>query len=165
MPADTRARLAQRQSELIRALSGVAASPAGFDPLGVSRSAASLRQKRLHTVRRCWPRLVEELGDPTFRSLFAEYARSNALVQELPLHDGAEFVVWLRKRGAFPHAAWAEWLGYRAQYAWKNEQWRARRGMWIGIAWSQGERRLGLVWRWPGGAVRCRSFSLRFRRP
>jgi hypothetical protein len=96
---DARARLAARQAEVVRALTGQGDAPQGFAPERLRAAAASLEKKRLREVALAWPALVRALGEdfePRFRS-FA--ARMPLPAAGGPLADGRAFA-----RTLAPHA-------------------------------------------------------------
>jgi hypothetical protein len=88
---EARARLAARQAELVRALTGQGATPQGFAPERLQAAAVSLEKKRLREVALAWPALVQALGEdfgPRFRA-FA--ARTPLPPAGGPLADGRAF--------------------------------------------------------------------------
>jgi hypothetical protein len=90
--ADARSRLAARQAELVRALTGQGEPPAGFDPARLLAAARSLARKRMREVARAWPALSGSLGD-TFAARFRDFAAVTPSPTEGgPLADGRAFV-------------------------------------------------------------------------
>ena len=97
--ATARARLAAMQAELVAALTGKAATPAGFCAHRIRAAAVSLAVKRRGAVARAWPGLAEELG-AHYAERFAAYASLTPLPSSGgPLADGRVFVDWLERRG------------------------------------------------------------------
>lgn len=96
MSAEARARLAARQAEVVAALAGGGAPPAGFDRTALDLAANSLAAKRRRVVERSWPGIAELLGG-RFGELFARYAE--APCRGGPLDDARAFVRWLGERG------------------------------------------------------------------
>jgi hypothetical protein len=100
---EIRSKLAEEQSALVAAVVGGGAAPEGFDADRVCMMARSLRQKRLRTVARAWPALVQALGDDEFKRAFLEYAQQHTLPPSAsPSDDAMQFVRWLRKSGPLP---------------------------------------------------------------
>jgi len=102
LAADARDRLAERQSELVRALTSHGPPPDGFDPERVSAAARSLFRKRLRVVADVWPVLASALG-AEFETLFTEYA----LTLPMPAHgaglaDGRGFARYLDDQARLP---------------------------------------------------------------
>ncbi|MEU8609172.1 hypothetical protein AB0C29_14320, partial [Actinoplanes sp. NPDC048791] len=59
--------LAERQAELVAALTGGAAVPPGFDARLVEAARVALLRKRAGEVARQWPDLVHALGAGWYR--------------------------------------------------------------------------------------------------
>ena len=76
-----RARLAEAQAALTRALAQGTPVPAGFDIERVQEAARALLSKRRRWLERTWPRLAAALGD-TFRARFEAWARNNPMALE-----------------------------------------------------------------------------------
>ena len=99
MPADEdRARLAEQQVALVRALAGQGDAPDGFDADHVATAGKSLLAKRRRGVEKTWPGLTESLGD-RFLPVFNEYARSHSMPAEGHAADGRCFAQHLRRLG------------------------------------------------------------------
>ena len=73
MTPEDREHLGAQQAELVRALTGRAEAPEGFDPGRVGATAEALRAKRAQSVVRAWPALARSLGDD-FGPCFTAYA-------------------------------------------------------------------------------------------
>lgn len=82
-PADgtsaARDRLAQAQAALLAALVAGAPAPAGFDEERLAVQRRALIGKRADIVAKVAPELPEMLGEKTFRSAFAGYARGRPM--------------------------------------------------------------------------------------
>src|SRR5688572_11445791 len=109
---EARARLAEAQAALARALAQGAPVPPGFDAERVEQAARDLLAKRRRWVERTWPRLAAALRD-TFRGRFEAWARENPLALEAsPLADGRRFADVLLAAGDFPEQARAELFAF-----------------------------------------------------
>src|SRR5262245_31430986 len=96
------AHLAERQAELVRALTGRGPPPAGFDATRVCVVALSLVLKRLQAVQRAWPALARALGDD-FDHLFPDYATATPAPRDGgPLADGDAFAGRLKAARKLP---------------------------------------------------------------
>ena len=97
--------LAQRQAELVAALTAGAAVPPGFDARLVEVARVALLRKRAGEVARQWPELAQALGTGWYRQWSAwaatrptrgslrdgwDLARELAARRELPAGAGAE---------------------------------------------------------------------------
>jgi hypothetical protein len=103
--ADARARLAQGQEELVRALTTQSGLVSEFDTARLSAAAASLQLKRAKAVCRVWRALSASLGDE-FDALFSAYADRNPLPSDGgPIADGRGFARFLARQGLLPEAA------------------------------------------------------------
>src|SRR5689334_18950139 len=87
--------LAERQAALVRALTGQAPTPIGFDAGRVRAVARLLVKKRLRSVRRVWPGLADGLGEE-FDRLFVAYATGRPIPHKGgAIADGDAFVAHL----------------------------------------------------------------------
>lgn len=91
--------LAQAQRALIKALTGVASYPHGFDPVRIQAVRDLLLRKRMAGVRRAWPQLPVVL-DSTFEKHFAYWAPHNPFRGGFA--DGYGFACSLRRSGVLP---------------------------------------------------------------
>lgn len=148
---EARARLAEAQAALTRALAQGAPVPAGFDAERVQETARSLLSKRRRWVEHSWPRLAAALGD-TFRPRFEDWARAHPMaVEASSLADGRRFADALLAMADFPEAAREELLAFELRYRLTEQGLVARRGFTL-KAQRVGTRRL-LAARLPGGRV------------
>jgi hypothetical protein len=148
---EARARLAESQAALARALAQGEAVPAGFDVERVHETARALVSKRRRWVERSWPRLAEALGD-SFRARFETWARVHPMELEAsPLADGRRFAGSLLSTGEFPDEAHDELLTFEVRYRLTERGLVARRGLTV-KAHRTGSSRL-LAARLPGGRV------------
>ena len=108
--------LADRQAELVGALTAGRPVPDGFDVSGVAAARAALLRKRAGEVARQWPLLVAGLGGGWGRE-FGEWAAARPT--QGSLRDGWDFARELLGRGALPPAA-AEELAAR-EAAWRYD--------------------------------------------
>jgi hypothetical protein len=146
-----RARLAEAQAALTRALAQGTPVPTGFDIERVQEAARTLLSKRRRWLERTWPRLAAALGD-TFRARFEAWARDNPMALEAsPLADGRRFAESLLAEEQFPEAAREELLTFELRYRLTDEGLVARRGLVLKVA-RVGTSRL-LAARMPGGRV------------
>jgi hypothetical protein len=154
MSPEDRERLASRQAELARALTGRAGPPEGFDPDRLRAAAEALSRKRARSVERAWPSLVEALGED-FEPLFAAYAAEAPLPPRGgPLADGRNFVRFLARRGRLRDATRLEALSVDLRYASRPTGLVRRRGPALAIALLRHPRRLILAIGWPGRRIR-----------
>jgi hypothetical protein len=144
--ADAQARLAERQEELLRALTGQGPLPAGFDPARVEATSTSLVRKRLRAVAEVWPRLAAALGEH-FADRFLDFARRTTLpCSGGALADGRAFARELAVRGQLPDDGRLEALGFDLRYRVGatglvrrrgfgicSARWRYRRGRLLGV--------------------------------
>ncbi|MEU6727448.1 hypothetical protein ABZ917_27420 [Nonomuraea wenchangensis] len=99
--AAARARLAEAQGRVVRALVAAGDAPDGFDPARLRAQAESLVAKRRSVVARLRPDAAVAAG-PDLAAEFAAYARAR---REPPPHyraDADDFAAWLRERGRLP---------------------------------------------------------------
>ena len=148
MPTDARQRLADAQSQLVRALVCHQAAPTMFDAARVRLAADMLLRKRARAVAHSWPRLARALG-PRFDDCFIDYARRMTLPEGGPLVDGRAFARALEQAGEFPDAARAETLAFDARYKLKESGITARRKFAFGATRLKSSARLILVIRLP----------------
>src|SRR5438128_2611339 len=116
MPAETRAKLATVQAELVSALAGHCAPPPGFDAARIHTAAIALATNRMRAVARTWPGLGEALG-----RVFAERFRQFAVKNPLPhvggaLADGRAFVRWHSMTYKLPVETYLETLAVDLRY-------------------------------------------------
>lgn len=148
----SRRRLADRQAELVRALTGAGDVPAGFDRARVERAARSLVGKRVAEVARAWPALAAALGE-RFRERFRAYAQVTPPPEHGgPLADGRAFADTLADDEWTDAAVW-ERLTVDLHHRRDRGGLRRRRG--FGLAWARllGSGRLVVRLRLPGGRV------------
>jgi hypothetical protein len=151
---EARARLAQAQAELLRALTTGGAPPPGFDTAQLGVAAAALAAKRRREAAHAWPALVAALG-PCFAPLFADFASRVPLpVHGGPLADGRAFARDLQARGALPDAGRLEALLVDLRYLRRLDGLVPRRGVAVRAAWLRQDRRVVLGVRLPGLGVR-----------
>jgi hypothetical protein len=118
--------LADRQAELVEALTTARPVPEGFAGPRVEAARVALLRKRAGEVARQWPLLAAGLGDGWTRE-FAEWAKTRPT--QGSLRDGWDLARALHGRGALPAVA-AEELAVR-EAAWRydgNAAPRPRRG-------------------------------------
>ncbi len=134
---DGRARLAEQQAALVRALTGRGDPPAHFDAERLRLAASSLASKRRQEAARAWPALARCLGE-RFRERFDDFAAQTPLpAQGGPLADGRAFVQTL---------AAGEWTDdVRLEVLAVD----LRRGARLRIAWLRQARRLMIGGRLP----------------
>jgi hypothetical protein len=102
MSAEAQDRLRGQQAQLVAALMQHHPAPGGFDEASLQVAAESLARKRLRSVRRAWPVLVEVLGD-RFEERFSAYGQqTNLPAHGGPLADARAFVRWLAKHEEIP---------------------------------------------------------------
>jgi hypothetical protein len=89
MPADSRSRLAARETELVLALHG-GATPPGLDEAMVALASAGIARKRARQVAKAFPALARDLG-PSYQQTFAAYACANPPPEGGALADGVAF--------------------------------------------------------------------------
>lgn len=148
---EARARLAEAQASLVRALAQGSPVPTGFDAERVRESAAALLSKRRRWVERAWPRLAAGLGE-SFRSRFETWAQENPMeVEASPLADGRRFADALLATREFPDAAREELFFFDLRYTLTEHGLMERRGLRVRTL-SVGPSRL-LAARLPGGRV------------
>jgi len=97
--------LAERQAELVAALTGGAAVPPGFDARLVEAARVALLRKRAGEVARQWPDLVHALGPRWYRQWSAWAATRPTRGS---LRDGWDLARELVARRELPAAAGAE---------------------------------------------------------
>ena len=97
--------LAQRQAELVAALTSGAAVPPGFDARLVEVARVALLRKRAGEVARQWPDLARALG-PAWAGRWARWAATRPTRGSL--RDGWDLARDLAARGELPSAAGAE---------------------------------------------------------
>ena len=128
--------LADRQAELVEALTAGRPVPEGFDGVRVEAARTALVRKRAGEVARQWPLLAAGLGDGWTRE-FAEWARTRPT--QGSLRDGWDLARTLNGRGALPAMA--------------GEELAAREATWRYDGTSPPRPRRGPAIRWAGGSV------------
>ena len=99
MTQPQRESLAAQQTELLRALLGDGAPPAGFDPERLRVEARALLNKRRGIVAMLRPDVADALGE-RFRPLFDTYARAHPRqAGSRAREDAAAFAEWAVARG------------------------------------------------------------------
>lgn len=88
---DSRATLADRQKQLVDALTHSGNAPEGFDAGQVATAADALLKKRIRTAQIAWPELHAALAE-CFDALFKAYARSHPLPREGERRDARQFM-------------------------------------------------------------------------
>jgi hypothetical protein len=155
--------LASRQADLVRALAGDGAVPAGFDFDRLQACRGALAQKRATAVARAWPALARELGD-RFTSLFAQYAEQGGLpARGGPLADGLWFVRFLAGNVSPGPGTRLERLAVELRFRSVAEGLVARRGLSFAGAVVADPRRVCLAVRWAGWGERWFSLPLGWR--
>ncbi|GAA3336599.1 hypothetical protein GCM10020358_09770 [Amorphoplanes nipponensis] len=123
--------LADRQAELVAALTAGAAVPPGFDARLVEAARVALLRKRAGEVARQWPELAHGLGAGWVRQ-FAAWAATRPTRGSL--RDGWDLARDLAARRELPPAAGAELatreavLVYDGERAPRPRRWPAVRG-------------------------------------
>lgn len=109
-----RARLAAAQAELVAALLGGAAAPAGFDQRRLRVEARALRGKRRRVTELLRPDLAEALG-PRYAPLFDEWAPAHPRrVGVSARADANAFGAWLVEHGHLPAPRRRWWRPWRS---------------------------------------------------
>src|ERR1051325_799046 len=144
MPTDARQRLADAQTELVRALVCNQNAPMAFDAARVRVTADTLLRKRARTVAHAWPKLARALG-PLFDDRFVDYARRTATPDGGPLVDGRMFARALERAGELPDAARMETLAFDARYKLDGNRITARRRFAFGAMRLRSSARLIIV--------------------
>jgi hypothetical protein len=155
---DGRARLAEQQGALVRALTAQGEPPPEFDVERLSLAAKSLASKRRQEMARAWPALVRCLGE-RFRERFEAFAAKTPLPSEGgPLADGRAFARTLAEE-EWTDEARLEVFGVDLRMAVCAGGLRPRRGVVVKWAWLREARRLVVGMRCPG--VGARTMSVR----
>lgn len=105
--------LADRQAELVRALTAGAPRPEGFDSFTFDAARVALLRKRAGEVSRHWPMLAAGLGDGWTKE-FARWAATRPT--QGSLRDGWDLARELLARDALPALAAEELAGYEARF-------------------------------------------------
>jgi len=139
-----RSALAARQEALVRALTGAAEPPPGFDAERVRRTGHALLTKRWRSAGRAWPGLATALAEQ-FRPLFETYARTHPIPPGgTPFDDGYAFALHLQRDGRLPESAKLELMLARC-----------RRGGWpVRFVFLHSPLRLAVAVRLPRRQVR-----------
>ena len=148
MHRDARQRLADAQSELVRALVCNQNAPTAFDAARVRVTADTLLRKRARAVAHTWPNLARALG-PRFDDRFMAYARRTATPGGGPMVDGRRFARALERAGELPDEARMETLAFDARYEFDESRITARRRFAFGATRLQSSARLLIVIRLP----------------
>lgn len=155
MPHDARTRLAARQAELLAALCGAAAPPAGFDANRIRATVESLATKRCHAVARAWPDLSHALG-PQFSEYFTQFAKTSPIPRAGgALADGRAFARWLAAHKLLPEAARLHVLAVDLRFAHTGQGLVPRRGAALRFAILRTPCRLFVGLRLPWLGVHC----------
>ena len=143
MSADPRARLAERQAELIRALYG--GPPAeGLDPYRVKLASMALADKRARAVARAWPALARGLG-AEYPERFAAYARVTPPPDAGSVADGLAFSQILARERRLPDDARIERMLVTSDVKLRHNRLAARRGPRLAATVTGPPRRLVIV--------------------
>lgn len=163
MAPDARADLARRQAELVRALTGDAPAPAGFDHDRLRRAAEALAVKRRRSVRAACPELATALG-PRFVERFAAYAGAAPAPRDGGARaDARAFAAAVEAEEDLPDVARLEVLAIDLRHARSPGGLVPRHGPSLATAHLKGSRRLVVAIRLPG--VGERWWSLPIGRP
>jgi hypothetical protein len=162
---DTKTRLAAMQTELVRALTGQAGTPHGFDSMRLQATAKALLKKRATAVARAWPGLARGLGD-RYPHLFAAFAAQTPLLHAGgPLADGRAFARWLARAGELSEQGRLETLAVDLRYTNKGGVLVPRKGPALLTAVLGNPRRRVLLLRLPWIGDRWLSLHLWDRQP
>jgi hypothetical protein len=159
---EERARLAEAQAELVRALVAGGPAPAGFDAARLALAARSLANKRRQETAHAWPALARCLGDD-FAERFSAFAREPLPARGGPLADGRAFAATLPAR-LLDDDARLEVLAVDLRQRRARDGLVARRGPALRWAWLPRARRLVLGVRLPGLGVRLLAVPVGLRR-
>jgi len=160
MLTDARQRLAEAQTELVRALVCHEAAPTEFDEARIRVTADTLLMKRARAVAHAWPRLARALG-LMFDDRFAAYARLTATPESGPLVDGRAFARTLERAGELTDEARCETLAFDARYKLCGQRIIARRRFAFGAMRLKSSARLVIVIRLPMIGERWLNLSLK----
>jgi hypothetical protein len=164
MSAETRARLAAQQADLVAALTGRGEGPAGFDSERLRVVASALTTKRLRAVGRAWPDLATELGD-RFAEVFRRYAQTHPLPHlGGPLADGRAFARFLAANHELPDAGRSQALAVDLHYAGRADGLVRRRWPYVRFALFANPCRLIVASRLPWLGEGWLTLPLRHRR-
>ncbi|HZU96554.1 MAG TPA: hypothetical protein VFF73_07685 [Planctomycetota bacterium] len=153
--ADVRARIAAEQTELVRALVGVAPCPQRFDAERVRVSVIQLHEKRKMALKKVWPGLGQGLGD-RFAPLFDAYAKEHTHPEwGHGLADGLAFARWLEGRHEVPNEGKLELLDVHLRTVKVGGRLRPRRGLAFSAAILSGPRRIVFGIKLPGLGPLC----------
>jgi hypothetical protein len=151
---ECRERLGALQAELVRALTGRAEAPEGFDPARVEATAEALRAKRARSVVRAWPALARSLGDDFGPSFWAYAAGSPLPLRGGPLADGRGFARALARVGRLTDPRRLEALAVDLRFASRPVGLVRRRGPALAATVLSHPGRLILAARCPGLGAR-----------
>ena len=147
--ADSRARLAEAQSELARALMGHGRMPAEFEHSRLTAASDALLMKRARGVASSWPVMTGALGE-RFYERFVRYARENRIPREGgSLSDGRLFAGALARAGELPEEGRLEALAFDARYTARGDGFISRKGFSIRVARLKQPPRLVMIIRHP----------------
>ena len=144
-PHEDRQELGRRQAALVRAIQAGDPPPEGIDVSKLTVAARSLLQKRMHSVQKTWPGVIDS-SEP-FETLFERYAADHPTPSCTGI-DGYEFALWLKSKGTLSDAG-------RIAMA----RFKVSRGGMPRPVWLTQTRSVGVVYRWRG-TVRVRRFHI-----
>jgi hypothetical protein len=155
MPSDdARHRLAEAQAGFLRALTGSAETPPGFERSDVEAAAEALASKRRRAVARTWPSVAQALGDG-FRERFDAFARQTPLpARGGPLADGRAFIEALSREAPLPEAVSRQVLAVDLRFRQSGEGLVPRRGLSLVGGVLPASRRVLVGIRWAGHGER-----------
>ncbi len=164
-PADSRARLAAMQTEVLQALTGLDAVPDGFDPMRLRAAGEALLRKRARAAARAWPVLARSLG-AEFDPLFTMFAAVTPLPRRGgPLADGRGFARFLAAQDRLPDEGKLEVLWVDLYHLSTPDGLRPRSGPALQAVRTGGGRRLAYALRLPGIGAWWGSLPLFRQRP
>jgi hypothetical protein len=163
MPAhESRHGLAEAQAAFLRALTGRAEVPPGFERSNVEAAAEALASKRRRAVARAWPSLARALWKE-FRERFEAFARVTPLpARGGPLADGRAFVESLSGELVLPETVCRQRLAVDLRFRQRGDGLVPRRGLSVVHGVLPGARHILLGIRWAGWGERW--FRLPWRR-
>jgi len=142
--------LARRQAEVVSALVGEEAPPAGFDAARLRLAAAGLREKRAHAIARAWPRLARALGPDFADAVERHVRRLPSAPPSGPLGDGRALARSLAAEGRLPWEGRVELLSAELRHRWPADGRRLPRRAGAAAAWRRSPPEVVVALRLPG---------------
>ena len=158
-----RLRLASLEAEFLRSMSAGGPYPPGSDLRGMHATSQLLWAKRLRTMARAWPELVQFLGDSLRERATQVLAGTPLPPGDHALQDGLIVALHLEAAGPIPDGIKLRMLGVKLRYRWERGRLVRRARPAVAFTYLRQAGRLRCALRVPGFRPLSVSLPLRVR--